>query len=162
MTDNVCEDCGMWEVAHTDEHLAKVCLPARVRKLNLQIEKMKKWAEIQDKNIFKITKANIDMNRLNGEQQKVIEGCRDVFAQFCGESAPVIAHPPKCRFYIEGKQKDCNCTAKNTANDVLLSLKACREILSKTEKRKCEFLFNNLLPEGAHKCGHDLPCPFHP
>lgn len=64
------------------------------------------------------------------EYRKVVEGCRDVLAQFCGESAPVIAHPPKCGFYKLGYSRDCNCTAKNTANDILLSLKACREILS--------------------------------
>lgn len=71
-----------------------------------------------------------------GELQKVVEGCKDTFEQFCGTAGAVIAHPPKCRFYVEGKQRDCSCSAKNTANDVMLSLKACREILAKTEKRK--------------------------
>ena len=63
------------------------------------------------------------------DYRAVIEKCKDVLAQFCGESAPVIAHPQKCGFYRVGLSTECNCTAKNTANDVLLSLKACREIL---------------------------------
>lgn len=41
MTDSPCYDCGEWEAAHTDQHLARVCLPARARRLYLQNQAMK-------------------------------------------------------------------------------------------------------------------------
>lgn len=79
-----------------------------------------------------------ESNRLNREQGQLLSKCLDVFARFAG--GPIIAHPPKCRFYIEGREKDCTCKAKDLMNDVLLTLKDLRANLEsqQPEKRICE------------------------
>jgi hypothetical protein len=112
---------------------AQGCLLKEVQKLRAEVEQVKVALSAANSNVAvfraKAEAANLHVGRL----KEVVEKCQDVLGRFCGESAPIIAHPPNCRFYIELKKKDCNCTAKDVANDVLLSLKACRAVIEKKE-----------------------------
>lgn len=94
---------------------------------------------------------------LNREQGQLLSKCLDVLARFAG--GPIIAHPPKCRFYIEMREKDCTCKAKDLMNDVLLTLKDLRANLEsqRPEKRFCDVDVN--CPGGV--CMKPLPCPTH-
>lgn len=121
-----CDLCG---VLRDLEHVCLDALKEENSKLRARVE----WLE---KTNFMRLRADLQERELQvAELQKVVDGCKDTLVQFCGNGGAVIAHPPKCRFYTQGRQQDCNCNAKNTANDVMLSLRACREILSKIEKR---------------------------
>lgn len=115
------------------------------QQLLLQIETLTKerdeaagWKNLLTLELSTSERLRKEQDRLKDEQAQLLSKCLDVFARFAG--GPIIAHPPKCRFYIEGREKDCTCKAKDLMNDVLLTLKDLRANLESQEplKRNCE------------------------